>query len=188
LILTSIKGAPETVGANNKMINIDKYIIDSTNNRFSGLKERNESGFTLIEAIIAMVILMVCLLSVVTVFSYAVRNNTGNNTRQQALAVLQREVEQLRSAKFVPSTDGTGTDDILEGGIKAAKTVQSADLSSYQVNIVVDNFPFGDNLPGNDESTTTLKEITVTVTPQNASATWVSAVQTRAVFRRVRGN
>ena len=174
------------MGANNKMISTDKLIIDSRNNRFSETKETNESGFTLIEAMIAMVILTICLLSVVTIFAYAVRSNTGNNTRSQAIAVLQREVEQLRSAKFTPSVNGT--DELLKGGTKPLKTVPAADESSYQVQIVVDNFPFNDGIPNNDESTTTLKEITVTVTPQIASSTWVTAVQTRAVFRRVRGN
>lgn len=178
------------------MISIDKFKIDSTNDRFSELEESNESGFTLIEAIIAIVILTVCLLSVVTIFAHAVRFNTGNNTRQQALAVLQREVEQLRAAKFMPSPQIqgspnvlTGTDDLLKGGTRTPKTVSAADGSSYQVQIVVNNFPFDDNVLDNDESTTTLKEITVTVTPQMPSGdTWTTAVQTRAVLRRVRGN
>jgi len=174
------------MGANNKMISTDKLIIDLRNNRFSETKETIEGGFTLIEAMIAMVILTICLLSVVTIFTYAIRFNTGNNTRTQAIAVLQREVEQLRSAKFTPSANGT--DEILKGGAKPLKIVDAADLSSYQVQIVVDNFPFNDGIPNNDESTTTLKEITVTVTPQNVSAAWVTAVQTRAVFRRVRSN
>lgn len=166
------------------------------NNRFSELKERNESGFTLIEAVIAMVILTVCLLSVVTIFTHAVRFNTGNNTRQQALAVLQGEVERLRAAKFMPSAkiQGnpnvlTGTDDLLKGGTRPVKTVPGADQSSYRVEIAVNNFPFNDGVLNNDESTTTLKEITVTVTPLTPTGyTWTTAVQTRAVFRRVRGN
>jgi prepilin-type N-terminal cleavage/methylation domain-containing protein len=168
------------------MISIDKTIINPQSFDFSVPKKSNERGFTLVEAIIAMVILTVCLLSVVTVFTQAVKFNTGNNTRSQALAVLQQEVERIRAAKFAPSANGT--DDLLKGGAKAATTVSSADQSTYKVEVVVDNYPFGDNVLNNDESTTTLKEVTVTVTPQNAGASWVSAVQTRAVFRRVRSN
>ncbi|MDQ4123790.1 MAG: prepilin-type N-terminal cleavage/methylation domain-containing protein [Acidobacteriota bacterium] len=168
------------------MLNINKYKIDSGSSRFSEPRETDERGFTLIEAIIAMVILTVCMLSVVTVFTYALRNNTGNNTRSQALAVLQREVERLRAAKFIPSTNGT--DELLKGGTKAVRNENGADGSTYQVQIVVDNYPFNDGVPGNDESTTTLKEITVIVTPLNVSSSWVTAVQARSVFRRVRGN
>ncbi len=148
----------------------------------------NEGGFTLIEATITMVILTVSLLSVVTIFTYAVRYNTGNNTRSQALAVLQREVESLRSKKFSPSPSGTGTDLELRGGTRTYTSQPAADGSIYQVQVVVDNFPFDDGIPNNNEATTSLKEITVTVTPQNASAGWVTAVQNRAVFRRVRSN
>ena len=71
---------------------------------------RSHSGFTLIEMVIALVIFFIAVLGVFAAITYATRYNRGNSQRSQALAVLQREVEFLRSAKFTPSvvSDGTG--------------------------------------------------------------------------------
>src|SRR6185369_4212537 len=78
-----------------------------------------ESGFTLIEVAVAMVIILIALLGVVFTFTYAIMYNMGNNSRSQALAVLQQEVEQMRAKKFTP----TATDTELSGGAKAARDV-----------------------------------------------------------------
>src|SRR5580765_2538154 len=74
-----------------------------------------ESGFTLIEVAVAMVIILVALLGVVFTFTYAIMYNMGNNSRSQALAVLQQEVEQMRAQKFTPYE----TDPAITGGVKA---------------------------------------------------------------------
>src|SRR5215213_8520026 len=64
-------------------------------------------GFTLIEVVIALIIIMIALLGVFSVFTYAITYNAGNKARAQALAILQQEVERYRAAKFngVPETD-----------------------------------------------------------------------------------
>jgi len=67
----------------------------------------NEAGFTLVETVIALVILLIAVLGVFGAFTYAIRFNTGNSARSQALSVLQREVESLRSAKFTPTITDT---------------------------------------------------------------------------------
>src|SRR5688572_17421353 len=67
---------------------------------------KRESGFTLIEAVIALVILMIVVTGVFAAFTYAATLNTGNSRRSQALSVLQKEVELLRSAKFVHQGSG----------------------------------------------------------------------------------
>jgi hypothetical protein len=138
---------------------------------------------------------MVAILGVFSIFAYATSQNTGNNMRSQALSVLQREVEMIRSAKFTPTitdnyTPGT-TDDgrrDITGGTKTARTVTAVDGTKYTVETIVDNDPVTTGVQSANDSTTTLKEITVTVTPQAANGGWVLASKTKAVFRRVRAN
>ena len=149
----------------------------------SNLRTRkNEAGFSLLEALVALVIMLIVLLGVSSAFTYAVIYNTGNNTRSQTLSVLQREVELIRSYKFT----STITDDTLTGGEKVAKYVTSADGSNYKVMVVVDDDPF---TTGNQINTAkTLKEITITVTPTNKVAVWQTSNISTVVMRRVRGN
>jgi type II secretory pathway pseudopilin PulG len=66
-----------------------------------------ESGFTLIEMVIALVILFIAVMGVFAAVTWATRYNRGNSQRSQALAVMQREIEFLRSAKFTPTTLST---------------------------------------------------------------------------------
>ncbi len=142
-----------------------------------------EGGFTLVEVVIAFVIVTVALLGVFATFVYAINYNAGNNSRAQALSVLQQEVEQIRSLKFTPYTTDAG----LAGGTKAPKTVVSADGSVFKVQIVVDNNPLVTGVQ--DESVaTSIKEVTVTVTLAAPTPGWQTAVPTTVVLRRTRGN
>ena len=141
-----------------------------------------EQGFTLLETVIAMVILTVSLLSVVTIFTSSVNFNSGNTVRTQALAILQQEVEVLRSAKFTPQI----TDATLSGGTKPLVNRTSANNTVFQIQVIVDDDPFTDLVQ--TDPTKTLKEITIIATPINARENWVSAVPTRVVLRRVRAN
>lgn len=146
------------------------------------VRTNDERGFTLVEAIFAIVILTVVLLSAVTLFAYATRRNAGNNTRSQALAVLQQQVETIRSYKFTPTATATE----LSGGTKPVTTVNSPDGGIYQVAIVIDDNPNSPNVQ--IDSTSAFKEITVTVTGPLFGENWVSAVPATVVTRRVRAN
>ncbi|MFN6962826.1 MAG: prepilin-type N-terminal cleavage/methylation domain-containing protein [Pyrinomonadaceae bacterium] len=141
------------------------------------------AGFTLIEVAVAMVIMFVALLGVAFAFSYAINYNTGNNSRSQAIAVMQQEVEQVRAAKFTP----TSTDPLLQGGVKTPRTVTTTAGLTFLVRMDVDNDPFTAGVQ--DESTpTTLKEITITVRLANPSPGWQLAVPATVVLRRARAN
>jgi type II secretory pathway pseudopilin PulG len=144
-----------------------------------------ESGFTLVETCCALVIILVALLGVAFAFTYSINYNAGNNSRTQALALMQQEVEQLRAAKFTP----TITDPILTGGVKATKTVTSTSGLRFTVDISVDNDPLTSGIQ--DETAvpvTTLKEISVTTKLESPSPGWQTAVPTTVVLRRVRAN
>jgi prepilin-type N-terminal cleavage/methylation domain-containing protein len=145
-------------------------------------KTKSEDGFSLVEVIIAMIILLVALLGVFLTFTYAVNYNAGNNSRAQALSILQQEVELLRSAKFTPGV----TDATLTGGTKTPKIIASADGSRFRVEITVDDNPF---VSGVDiDATRTLKEITVRVTSESPTPGWQTAVPATVFLRRVRSN
>lgn len=57
----------------------------------------------MIEMVIALVILFVAVMGVFAAVTWATRYNRGNSQRSQALAVMQREIEYLRAAKFTPT-------------------------------------------------------------------------------------
>ena len=99
--------------------------------------DKGEDGFSLIEVAVAMVIVLIALLGVVTSFTYAITYNAGNNSRMQALAVLQEEVERLRSLKFTPGV----TDADLAGGTKTPRTVVSPNGGTFSVRVFIDNDP-----------------------------------------------
>jgi len=157
---------------------------------------KREGGFTLIEAVIALVILMIVVTGVFAAFTFAATLNTGNSRRSQALSVMQKEVELLRSAKFVVgSTDSytptdcndprrnlTGTPD----GTPRRMACPAIDGMTYLIETEIDDDPFTDGQQIN--ATRHLKEIRVTVTQPARAGSWETAYATRAIFRRVRAN
>ncbi len=148
-----------------------------------------EAGFTLIEVACALVVILVALLGVVFSFTYVVNYNAGNNARSQTLAVLQQQVERLRAAKFTPTITGSASGADLRGGIQAPFLVTPIDGgASFNVQVTVDNDPFAAGIQSTEPSTSTLKEITVTVTLSSPSPGWQTAIPAVAVLRRTRGN
>ena len=143
----------------------------------------DDNGFSLVEVCVAMVIILVALLGVFFTFTYAITYNAGNNSRAQALAVLQEEVEKLRSYKFTP----TVTDTQLQGGAKTPWTIVSPNGGTFSVTVEVDNDPFTAGLQ--DETTpTSIKEIKVSVKLDRPSPGWQAAVPAVVYLRRVRSN
>lgn len=141
----------------------------------------DQAGFSLMEVIIALVILLIALLGVFYTFTYAVGYNSGNTQRSQALQILQQEAETIRAAKYSPYL----IDYVLIGGEKPPKVVTTADGNIYLVEITVDDDPFTAGVQ--TDNTKTLKEITISVTSENVVSLWQSSVPTRVVFRRARG-
>lgn len=152
-------------------------------------KTREAAGFSLIETTFALLILLIALLGVFSVFTYAVIYNTANSTRSKALAVMQREAERIRAAKFTPDPVN-GTDEILKCGEKTPRIesfIPGSDDSKFRVEITVDDDPATSGLC--HATTKTLKEIKITVTPQSSSKTgWQAAVPAEIFVRRVRSN
>ena len=146
------------------------------------MRNDGESGFSLVEAIVAMLILLIALLGVFMTFTYAVNFNTGNYARSQALVVMQQEVEQMRIAKFTPG----GTDSILTGGTKTRTSPPTKDGNVFRIETTVDDDPSTTVVDVNSNST--LKHITIVVKPESPTPGWQTAIPATVVMRRVRSN
>jgi prepilin-type N-terminal cleavage/methylation domain-containing protein len=154
---------------------------------------QNAKGFSLIEVMIALIVIMIAMLGVFTVFTYAIMYNAGNRSRSEAVAVLQQEVERIRAAKFNTTT----TDAILLGGVQTQRTITGSAGSTFTVDVSVDNAPdvagvqdeaYQCLTPQNTNIPCTLKEIVMTVRLAAPSPGWQTAVPATVTIRRVRGN
>jgi len=109
---------------------------------------KNQDGFTLIETVIALLLMTIIFVGVCPLFVYATRYNSAAAIRAGALAVAQRKLEQLRATSFDSCASSTET---LSVGSP------TSGLQTYTVETTVVN------------TTDTLKDITIVVTPQGRS-------------------
>ncbi len=172
----------------------------------------SESGFSLVESIVAMLIITIALLGALQAINYSVLYNYGNATRAQNLALLQQEVERLRAAKFTPAGtdnaplpgDGSCRPDAqrdITGGKKIC-TISAPNGGEFRVTTCVDDNPFGGqpceiryDADGNEvgadgdiDVATRVKEIAVEVKLAAPSPGWQTAIPARVVLRRSIGN
>ena len=133
---------------------------------------RNDRGFTLLEAAIALVILLIIGLGIASLFTYAVGANSRGNDRELAMAIAQKRMESLRTIPFTTQTRDLPFS-FPDGGLEAtepegvSETVESAGRS-YIVNTFIQDLAF---VPiGNpDAGAPTVKSIRVSVTPSVAT-------------------
>ena len=148
-------------------------------------KTNNETGFSLVEVVCALVILLIALLGVFVTFTYSVNYNAGNSSRSQALALLQREVEQLRSKKFTPDF----TDPALYGGVKPDRQETSLNGNKFKVSVSIDNNPLTPTVIDSNEAVKpTIKQISITVTLASPTPGWQTSLPATVILQRVRGN
>ena len=116
-----------------------------------------QSGFSLIETTIALLVMMVGALACTSLFVFSLQNNVGGSERALAMAVAQQQLEQIRSVDYEDSTLTAGT---------TTSTVRNGQRNyTVQRTVTNDTNPSG----GSKE----LKRITITVTPQTAGADWM---------------
>lgn len=122
------------------------------------------AGFTILETCIAMLIMFIAVLGSVSIFAYSIHNNSGASDRELAMAVAQKQMEQLRNVNFTDAsldqTDG--------GGV--ASTLTRAGRS-YRVATTIVHSNVVDGEP-------TVKTITIQVNPTGSA---LGAVTLRAV-------
>ena len=140
---------------------------------------RNDRGFTLLEAAIALVILMIIGLGIASLFTYAIGANSRADDRELAMTIAQKRMEWLRTIPFNTQTRMVAYS-FPDGGLQATaadgvtETVTSAGRS-FIVNTVIQDMsvvPLGEP----DEGASTAKTFRVAVTPAMASTTFETVI------------
>jgi Tfp pilus assembly protein PilV len=149
-----------------------------------------QQGFTLLEAAIALVVMMIIGLGVASLFTYAIKANSSADDRELAMAIAQKRMEWLRTIPFTTQTrhlaysfpDG-GLGATSEAGVTEAVTNAGR---SYTVNTVIQDVSF---VPaGNpDQNEPTVKRIQITVTPAGAVAAFETVTITTQRSTQVPG-
>lgn len=119
---------------------------------------KHQSGFTMVESCIALLVMMVVGLAVASLFVYAVNYNSGATDRAMALALAQQRIETLRSRTFSHAdlNATAGTTETVEVPFDDGNT------RSYTVTKIIVS------------DSTTMKTITIQVAPLGANAAWAS--------------
>jgi len=157
------------------------------------LKHRNpqQQGFTVLEAAIALVILMIIGLGIAPLFTYAVQANSRADDRELAMTIAQKRLEWLRTIPFTTQTRHVAFS-YPDGGLEVtaaegvAETVVNAGRT-YDVNTVVQDLSF---VPaGNpDAGEPTVKRFQVSVTPSGATTAFDTVTVTTQRSTQVAGN
>ena len=138
---------------------------------------QRQQGFTLLEAAIALVILMIIGLGIASLFTYAIGANTRADDRELAMTIAQKRMESLRT---IPFNTQTRMLDISVGGLKATaadgvtETVTSAGRS-FTVNTQIQDMstvPLGEP----DAGAPTTKTFRVAVTPTVATTAFETVI------------
>ena len=138
-------------------------------NRRTGATQR---GFTLLEAAIALVVLMIIGLGIASLFTYAIQANGRANDRELAMAIAQKRMEWLRTIPFTTQTR-TVAYSYPNGGLAqtdntgVSETVTDAGRPYVVTTIITDLSVVPAGNP--DEGAPTLKRIQVSVTPLGAA-------------------
>jgi type II secretory pathway pseudopilin PulG len=146
---------------------------------------QGRAGFTLIEVLVGGAIMIILCVGILTVFSYVVKINRGENLRMQALSVLQRKVEYYRSLKFVPVNSSAELNGRTETNVG---TMTSEDGRVFNILVTIDNDPATAGVQVGNDGTTKFKEITITAVPATAETGWLANLRTNVTIQRVRAN
>jgi type II secretory pathway pseudopilin PulG len=140
------------------------YIRKSLRGQYDG-----ENGITIIETVIAMVLMAIVGLGVASAFFYAAKNTSTASDREMSMAVAQQRIEQLRNLAFtdasLTATSGAGvTTSVTRAGRPYSIITQIADS-----NVV--------------NGAATMKTITIRVIPVASNDSW--AINTTSLYGSV---
>ena len=142
---------------------------------------RQQQGFTLLEAAIAMVILMIIGLGIASLFTYAIQANGNADDRELSMAIAQKRMEWLRTIPFNTQTRHVAYS-YPNGGLEVTSTSGVSETvtnagRSYTVVTVISNLstvPIGNP----DAGEPTAKRIQVSVTPLGAATAFETVTLT----------
>ena len=146
--------------------------MDRTSKNQPAPHAASESGFTILESAIALVILMIIGLGVASLFTYSISANSRADDRELAMAIAQKRMEWFRTIPFTTQTRSVAYS-FPNGGLAATATAGVSETVTnagrrYTVNTTISDLNF---VPvGNpDVGASTLKRIQVSVTPVAAT-------------------
>lgn len=117
-------------------------------------ESKGQQGFTLLEVVIAMVLMLIVTLGAASLFAYAINYNSGANDRMLAHAVAQQQMERMRRTSFTGVVTPAQPEPVITRGGRSYRVVTTVCIDAA----------CGGSL--------TLKKITVEVTPEVAGAGW----------------
>ncbi len=103
------------------------------------MKQRNEGGFTILEIMIAVVILMVGVLGLVMTAALTTRMMGRANRAQQAAAYASKRMEMMRPAACIVGQRNSGVDTLYRGSAMLAyNTWDYTDIGSgsYRLRVI----------------------------------------------------
>jgi uncharacterized protein (TIGR02598 family) len=149
-----------------------------------------QKGFTLLEAAMALVVLMVIGLGIASLFTYSIQANSNADDRELAMTIAQMRMEWLRTIPFTTQTRQVAFS-FPDGGLRAttadgvSETVTNAGRS-YVVRTVIEDLSFvPDGDP--DEAAPTVKRIQISVTPSIAQTAFETVTVTTHRSTQVTG-
>jgi Tfp pilus assembly protein PilV len=149
-----------------------------------------QAGFTLLEAAIALVILMIIGLGIASLFTYAIQANSSADDRELAMAIAQKRMEWLRTIPFTTQTRHVAYS-YPDGGLEVtsstgvSETVTNAGRSYTVLTIIqnVSTVPAGNP----DAGEPTVKRIQISVTPAGAATNFETVTITTQRSTQVTG-
>jgi Tfp pilus assembly protein PilV len=129
-----------------------------------------EGGFTLLETVIAMCVMMIAGLGIVSLFVFATKYNSGASDRARSLALAQERMERLRSTPYANLGTVAAAADFNGKVTTGSSNANEADAHTFNVVTTVEDDP---NVAASRQ-----KRITVSVTPA-VSGGWAGAVSLR---------
>ena len=160
---------------------ISRVGIAASKNRSS------ERGFTLIETVISLVVMLIVGLGAASLFFFAASNNIGANDRELAMAVAQKRMEWLRSIPLNETTRATAYAYPNGGLAQTAQPVVETTTSGgrpYQVTTTITDLDTdSENTAASNAIPASTKTITIQVKPLGAGPGWSQAT---SVFGSVR--
>src|ERR1041385_7622522 len=130
-----------------------------------------QRGFTLLEASIALVVLMIIGLGIASLFTYAIQANGRADDRELAMAIAQKRMEWLRTIPFTTQTRTVNysypNGGLAQTSVPVNETITNDGRSYVVTTIITDLSVVPAGTP--DAGAPTLKRIQVSVTPLGAS-------------------
>ena len=148
-----------------------------------------QKGFTLLEAAIALVVLMIIGLGIASLFTYAIQANGRADDRELSLAIAQKRMEWLRTIPFNTQTRSLPysypNGGLASTSVPVNETVTNAGRQ-YVVTTIIEDLslvPAGNP----DAAAPTLKRIQVNVTPLGAATAFETVTITTQRSTQVTG-